>query len=152
MTQVTGFPMTEAVIERLNEATVEAAEQIAILLPQLTPRAEGIDAERLSQVIAGPGEVYVAKIDGRIVGIIQRVDVHHVVRTKSWIEDFVVDEAVRGQGIATRLMQAAIDGTPSDSTSINLTSSASRTSSHKVYAKFGFALRDNATVWRLDIK
>ncbi len=143
--------MTEPIIERLNEATAEAAEQISRLLPQLTPRADGIDAERLSRVVAGPGAVYVARVDGRIVGIIQRVDVHHVVRTKSWIEDFVVDEAMRGQGIATKLMQLAIDEAPADSQSINLTSSSSRTSSHKVYAKFGFELRDNATVWRLDI-
>ena len=143
--------MTEAVIERLSAATPESAEQISRLLPQLTPRAQGIDVERLSRVVAGPGAVYVARVEGQIVGIIQRVDVHHVVRTKSWIEDFVVDEAVRGQGIATKLMQMAIDETPADSKSINLTSSTSRTSSHKVYAKFGFQLRDNATVWRLDL-
>ena len=39
--------MTEPIIERLNEATAEAAEQISRLLPQLTPRADGIDVERL---------------------------------------------------------------------------------------------------------
>lgn len=141
--------MSEVMIERLREATPEAAEQIGALLPQLTPRAEGLDAARLEQVLSAPGAVYVAKADGRIVGIIQRVDVHHVVRTKSWIEDFVVDEAMRGQGIATRLLQMAIEETPAESASINLTSSASRTNSHKVYAKFGFELRENATVWRL---
>jgi GNAT superfamily N-acetyltransferase len=151
MSQVMGTSMTEAAIERLTAASPDAVEQIAVLLPQLTPRAEGIDMDRLKQVIATPGGVYVARIEGKIVGIIQRVDVHHVVRTKSWIEDFVVDEAFRGQGIATSLLQAAIDDVPAESTSINLTSSASRTSSHKVYAKFGFALRENATVWRLNL-
>lgn len=143
--------MMEAVIERLSEATPEAVAQIAVLLPQLTPRAERLDLARLAQVIAAPGGVYVARIEGKIVGIIQRVDVHHVVRTKSWIEDFVVDEAVRGQGIATKLLQRAIDEVPAESTSINLTSGASRTSSHKVYAKFGFELRENTSVWRLNL-
>src|SRR4051812_35238910 len=124
--------MTEAVIERLTEATPEAARQISALLPQLTPRAEELDIRRLEQVLAAPGNVYVAQVEGKIVGTIQRVDVHHMVRTKSWIEDFVVDEAYRGQGIATALLQRAIDEAPAESRSINLTSSASRTSSHKV--------------------
>ena len=143
--------MTDAVIERLTEATPEAAEQISAILPQLTPRQEGIDTERLALVLAGPGAVYVARVDGVIVGMIQRVDVHHIVRTKSWIEDFVVDEAHRGQGIASKLLETAIAGAPTEAASINLTSKQARTESHRVYSKFGFELRDGDTVWRLNL-
>jgi GNAT superfamily N-acetyltransferase len=143
--------MTDAVIERLAQATSEAAEQISTLLPQLTPRQEGITVERLARVLAGPGAVYVARLEGVIVGMIQRVDVSHIVRTKSWIEDFVVDEAVRGQGIASKLLETAIAGAPAEAASINLTSRQARTESHRVYTKFGFELRNDDTVWRLNL-
>lgn len=143
--------MADAVIEELTEASETAAEQIAALLPQLTERQQGIDVDRLSRVLATPGALYVARLDGVIVGMVQRVDVHHVVRMKSWIEDFVVDEAVRGMGIATDLLIAAVAGAPQGTLSINLTSKSDRSDSHRLYAKLGFELRDNATLWRLGL-
>lgn len=143
--------MADVTIEQLTESTPEAAEQIAALLPQLTERQQGIDAARLGQVLATPGAVYVALAGGVIVGMVQRVDVHHMVRMKSWIEDFVVDEAWRGQGIASRLLQAAVDGAPEAVASVNLTSKVSRPDSHRLYAKLGFKLREEATLWRLNL-
>lgn len=144
--------MAETVIEQLTEATPEAAEQIGALLPQLTPRGQGIDALRLQRVLEMPGAVYVARSGEVIVGMVQRVDVAHVVRTKCWIEDFVVDESSRGQGIATRLLEAAIAGAPEEAASVNLTSKEARADSHRLYAKLGFALRAEATLWRLNLK
>lgn len=143
--------MADVTIEQLTEATREAAVQIAALLPQLTERARGIDEVRLADVLATPGAVYVALADGIIVGMVQRVDVHHVVRMKSWIEDFVVDQNWRGQGIASRLLEAAVAGAPAESASVNLTSKVSRPDSHRLYAKLGFKLREEATIWRLNL-
>lgn len=143
--------MADVVIEELTEASEMAAEQIAALLPQLTEHQQGIDVDRLSRVLATPGALYVARLEGVIVGMVQRVDVHHVVRMKSWIEDFVVDEAVRGMGIATDLLIAAVAGAPQGTLSINLTSKTDRSDSHRLYAKLGFELRDNATLWRLGL-
>ncbi|GAC1370224.1 MAG: hypothetical protein NVSMB39_2860 [Candidatus Saccharimonadales bacterium] len=144
--------MTDAVIELLTEATPEAAQQISQLLPQLTPRAAGINVDRLARVLETPGELFVARMNGVIVGMVQRVDVMHLVRAKSWIEDFVVDEAARGQGVATRLLQEAIDGAPAEIASINLTSSVTREDSHRVYAKLGFKRRVGTTIWRLPLR
>jgi GNAT superfamily N-acetyltransferase len=141
--------MATVTIEQLNTSTTQDAEQIAALLPQLTEHHEGITPDRLAQVITTPGAVYVARSEGRIVGMIQRVDVSHVVRMKSWIEDFVVDENSRGQGIATMLLEAAIAGAPVETASINLTSKSTRANSHRLYAKLGFELREDATLWRL---
>lgn len=140
--------ITDVTIEQLIHATDTAAQQIAVLLPQLTENQDGIDAERLSRVLATPGALYVARKDGVILGMVHRIDVHHVVRTKSWIEDFVVDVSVRSQGIATKLLAAAIAGAPVEASSINLTSKSTRSESHHIYAKLGFEQRSNTTLWR----
>jgi GNAT superfamily N-acetyltransferase len=141
--------MADAVIEILTEATPEAVEQINHLLPQLSLKAKNLDLARLKQIVQMSGSTYVARVDGAIVGMAQRVDVYQPRRIKSWIEDYVVDEAFRGQGIATRLLRMAIDEAPPAAESVNLTSKLVREDAHKLYAKLGFVQRDETTVWRL---
>jgi GNAT superfamily N-acetyltransferase len=143
--------MAEVSIEHLRAATPDAARQIGLLLPQLTSRADELTLERLARVLAMPGAVYVARAEGRIVGLVQRVDVSHSVRTKCWIEDFVVDEAFRGQGIASRMLELAIREAPKEASSMNLTSGTSRVESHRVYAKLGFKLREETALWSLGL-
>jgi len=141
--------MADAVIERLTEATAEAAQQIDELLGQLTEHAETLDADRLALIVGSPGALYVARVDGVIVGIICRVDLHHPVRSKAWVEDLVVDEKYRGQGIARRLFETLIAEVPSEIVSLNLNSKVSRTDSHRLYSKLGFEVREDSRIWRL---
>ncbi len=141
--------MAEVVIEILTEATPEAVEQINHLLPQLSLEAKNLDLERLDQIVQMAGSLYVARVDGVIRGMVQRVDVYQPRRIKSWIEDYVVDKAFRGQGIATQLMRTAIGEAPFEAESVNLTSKTVRKDAHKLYAKLGFVQRDETTVWRL---
>jgi GNAT superfamily N-acetyltransferase len=143
--------MADVQIEILTEATQQAAEQINRLLPQLSEEATELSLARLQEIVAMPGDFYVARADGLIVGMVQRVDVYQPRRVKSWIEDYVVDMAYRGQGIATRLLQAAIEGAPEASESINLTSKLVREDAHKLYKKLGFKLREESTLWRMNL-
>jgi GNAT superfamily N-acetyltransferase len=142
--------MPEALIEQLKEATPEAAVELSGLLKQLTKNAQRLDAARLKEVIEASA-VYVARVDGKIVGTVCRVDLRHLVRTKCWIEDVVVDESARGQGLAHRLMQTAISEAPKDAISVNLNSSMDREQSHHLYEKLGFKLRENTRIWRLEL-
>jgi GNAT superfamily N-acetyltransferase len=141
--------MAEVVIERLTEATSEAAEQIDGLMKQLTEHAEPLDVTRLGLILASPGALYVARADEAIVGMICRVDLHHPVRSKAWVEDLVVDEGYRGQGIARRLFETLIAETPPEIVSLNLNSKVSRVESHRLYAKLGFEVREDSRIWRL---
>jgi GNAT superfamily N-acetyltransferase len=143
--------MAEVLIEQLTEATEAAVREINGLLPQLTTNVDDIDLARLEKILAMSGQVYVARADGVIVGMVQRVDVYQPRWVKSWIEDYVVDGNFRGQGIATRLLKAAIDSVPAEVETINLTSKKERTESHGLYAKLGFVQRDETTVWRLKL-
>jgi len=139
--------MAEVVIERLREATPEAAEQLNGLMDQLTKNAQQLDKTRLERILGANGALYVAKADGVIVGTVYRVDMHHPVRSKSWIEDLVVDENYRGQGIARKLMETAIAEAPPEMVSVSLNSNISRVDSHKLYAKLGFEVRDDTRIW-----
>lgn len=141
--------MAEVVIERLTQASAQSAEQIGTLLRQLTEHAEPLDMQRLELIVSSPGALYVALDGDKIVGTICRVDLHHPVRSKAWIEDLVVDEAYRGQGIARRLFETLIAETPSNIVSINLNSKVSRVDSHRLYAKLGFEVREDSRIWRL---
>jgi GNAT superfamily N-acetyltransferase len=145
-----GILMAEAVIERLTEISPEAIEQLNGLVEQLTSHAEQkLDEPRLQRILAATGALYVAKMDGVIVGTVYRVDMHHPVRSKSWLEDLVVDEKARGMGIARRLMETAISEAPPEVVSIGLNSKVDRVDSHRLYAKLGFEIREDTRIWRL---
>jgi GNAT superfamily N-acetyltransferase len=143
--------MAEVVIERLTEATADAAEQIATLLKQLTQNAQPLDEARLKLIVISPGGLYVARDGDKIVGTVTRLDMHHPVRTRCWIDDMVVDEAYRGQGIARRLMERAIDEAPSGAASISLNSNIARVESHRLYGKLGFEVREDTRIWLLQL-
>ncbi len=140
--------MAEVTIERLTEATPEAATQMTALLEQLTKHAEKLDLDRLKRILASSGALYVALDDGVIVGTVYRVDMHHPVRSKSWVEDLVVDEGHRGQGIARKLMEMLIADVPEEIVSVNLNSKVDRVDSHRLYAKLGFEVREDTRIWR----
>lgn len=144
--------MSTAMIERLREATPEIAGQIGELLKQLTSKAQPLTVERLERMLASSSAVYVARVDGVIVGTVCRVDMRHPVRTKCWIEDLVVDEGHRGQQIARRLMESAIGEAPDDAVSISLNSNISRVQSHRLYRGLGFAVREETRIWLLKLE
>lgn len=143
--------MADVVIKQLTQSSAEAADDLNALMPQLTPRAQKLNEDRLTRILANSGALYVAEAEGKIIGTVCRVDMRHPVRTKCWIEDLVVDEAFRGQGIARRLMEAAIIGAPDDATSINLNSNVARVESHRLYQKLGFTVRDETRIWLLPL-
>ncbi|HEX3082780.1 MAG TPA: GNAT family N-acetyltransferase [Candidatus Saccharimonadia bacterium] len=140
--------MAEITIERLTEVTPAAVSQLAALVVQLSKSPQPLDEARLGQIIAATGALYVARDGDTIVGTVYRVDMHHLVRSKSWLEDLVVDENYRGQGIARRLMERAIGDTPPEMVSINLNSKLDRVDSHKLYEKLGFEVREDTRIWR----
>jgi GNAT superfamily N-acetyltransferase len=143
--------MAEIKIEMLTDASEETAEQLNALMHQLTPRAQVLDAGRLRKILNSSGSLYVARDGDKIVGTVCRLDLYHPVRTKCWIEDMVVDQNYRGQGIAANLLTAAIEGVPAEAISVNLNSKIDRVDSHRLYSKLGFKTREDTRVWRLEL-
>jgi GNAT superfamily N-acetyltransferase len=134
-------------VSRLTEVTERAASDINCLAAQLKSDARPLTTDLLSQVVDEPNRLYVAHDSGRIVGMAMLVVNIHPVRTRAWLEDFVVDEAYRRQGLGRRLALAVIAAAREHGAPwIDLTSG--RPAAHILYRHLGFLERPT-TVFRL---
>jgi GNAT superfamily N-acetyltransferase len=136
-----------ATIEIVENATDEVVSALARLLPQLSSSPPPTAAE-LATIIAGGSTVFVARVDGVIVGSLTLVLYRIPAGLKAWIEDVVVDEAARGHGVGEALSLAAIDeARRRGANAVNLTSRTSREAANRLYQRLGFSARDS-TVYR----
>jgi ribosomal protein S18 acetylase RimI-like enzyme len=109
-----------------------------------------LDPEHLARVIENPNTyVFIARAGkGDIVGTTSLAIFAIPTGTRAWIEDVVVDENNRGQGIATALVDAAIAAAQNrGARTVDLTSRPARREANRLYEKRGFVRRDT-NVWR----
>lgn len=139
-----------ATIEIVEQPTTEVVEALARLLPQLSSAAPP-DAAELATILAGGNTMFVARVDGVIVGSLTLVLYRIATGLKAWIEDVVVDESARGHGVGEALSQAAIDvARGHGATAVSLTSRPSRAAANRLYQRIGFSPRDT-NVYRYDL-
>jgi ribosomal protein S18 acetylase RimI-like enzyme len=135
-------------IERLTEATDAAVADINRLLPQLSRQTRPMTGEILRQIITGSDQLFVARDDeheGRIIGAAQLMINVQLVRTKSWLEDLVVDEHYRGQRIGKRLIEAVIAAARAAGTeTLDLSSKPNRSGVYAMYESLGFRRRETS--------
>jgi ribosomal protein S18 acetylase RimI-like enzyme len=139
-----------AIIEIVEQPTEEVVVALRHLLPQLSP-AEPPDLSELATIMAGGATLFVARVDGVIVGSLTLVLYRIATGLKAWIEDVVVDEAARGHGVGEALNMAAIaEARRHGAKSVSLTSRPSRQAANRLYVRIGFSPRDT-NVYRYDI-
>jgi len=139
-----------ATIETVDEPTAEVVEALARLLPQLSS-APPPDAAQLAAIMAEGSTVFVARVDGEIVGSLTLVMYRIATGLKAWIEDVVVDEAARGHGVGEALNMAALDeARKRGAKTVSLTSRPSREAANRLYQRIGFSARDT-NVYRYDL-
>ena len=139
-----------ATIEIVEHPTEEVVVALRHLLPQLSP-AEPPDLSELATIMAGDATVFVARVDGVIVGSLTLVLYRIATGLKAWIEDVVVDESARGHGVGEALNLAAIaEARRRGAKSVSLTSRPSRQAANRLYLRIGFSARDT-NVYRYDI-
>ena len=134
------------VADKVDDELVAA---FASLIPQLSSSSPPPTAEQLVEIVASPDSVlYLARLDGRIVGSLTLAFYRIPTGLKAWIEDVVVDGSARGQGVGEALNTAAIDeARRRGAKNVSLTSRASRESANRLYQRMGFSARDS-TVYR----
>jgi ribosomal protein S18 acetylase RimI-like enzyme len=139
-----------AVIEVATEATEELREGIARILPQLSSSPPP-SVDELGQIIADADSVlFVARLEGRIVGSLTLVLYRIPTGLKAWIEDVVVDGEARGHGIGESLNRAALDEAQRrGAKGVSLTSRPSREAANRLYQRIGFTARET-NVYRYD--
>jgi len=136
--------MSEVVVEPLRTVDDDVVEAFARLVPQLSSSSRAPDEAELKAIVTSDGSViFLARLDGRIVGSLTFVTFRIPTGMKAWIEDVVVDESVRGRGVGELLNRAALDEARRRSIdSVSLTSRPSREAANRLYQRIGFEPRE----------
>jgi len=124
----------------------------AALIPQLSSSSPPPSADELADIVANPHSVlYVARLDGRIVGSLTLAFYRIPTGVKAWIEDVVVDVSARGHGVGDALNRAALDEARArGAKNVSLTSRPSREAANRLYQRIGFG-RYETNVYRYDV-
>jgi ribosomal protein S18 acetylase RimI-like enzyme len=131
-------------VEVLDEVTDEVVEAFGHLLPQLSRSAQPLDAASLAAIVASPSvTVLVARGDGRIIGSLTLAMFPLPTGLRAWIEDVVVDESARGQGVGAALTQEALRvAREAGARTVDLTTRPSREAAGRLYERAGFQQRE----------
>ena len=133
---------------KIRAALIEDFDDIFLLLQQLWPDKE-LNKDSLmdvfSRAIDSLNSPYLcAEINGRIIGFCSLVTNNSLSQEGrfAYINELVVDQQVRGQGIGTALMKTAIDiATKKGCKRIGLDSNFHRKEAHEFYEGMGFEKR-----------
>jgi ribosomal protein S18 acetylase RimI-like enzyme len=113
------------------------------LIPQLSSSSPPPSKEVLARIVGSPGAtLFVARDDGRVVGMLTLITFEIPTAVRAWIEDVVVDEGARGQGVAAALVEAALEGAEArGARTVDLTSRPDREAANRLYVRMGFEAR-----------
>ena len=132
-------------IEIIRDVNQDLVQALNGLMPQLNPAHPSPTPEQLDAILSGGAtELFAAReaASASIVGVLALVVFSTPSGTHAWIEDVVVDESWRGQGIGEALTRAALARAKERGASVvDLTSRPSRAAANSLYAKMGFELR-----------
>ena len=139
-------------IDEVLEVTPEVVEAFARLVPQLSRSASVPGVAELTEMVASPASVLLVArgADGAIVGTLTLVLFRIPTGMRAWIEDVIVDESVRGQGVGAALsLDAVRRARAAGARTVDLTSRPSREAANRLYARLGFEERDtNVYRWK----
>lgn len=139
-------------VEKLHTVTSEVVFAFESLIPQLSrSNPAPTEAELNEMVSSTASDVFIARVDGNIVGSLTLVTFRIPTGIRAWIEDVVVDESARGHGVGEALNQAAIgEARQKGAVTIDLTSRPSREAANRLYQRIGFVQRDT-NVYRFSL-
>ena len=124
--------------------TDEVVEAFARLIPQLSSSNPPPSRDQLEDLVASEAStLFVARVDGSIVGSLTLAMFRIPTGVRAWIEDVVVDESARGHGVGEALNRAALDRARDEGAiTVELTSRPSREAANRLYQRMGFVIRD----------
>jgi ribosomal protein S18 acetylase RimI-like enzyme len=134
-------------VELLTSVTADDAAVLARMLAQLSTTAT-FDLYRIGEIIDHDGtELLVVRAGDQIVGMATFVAFPLPSGLRGHVEDVVVDESMRGHGIARQFLQTMTAlASERGLRTLDLTSRPSRESALRLYESVGFQLRDTNTL------
>jgi ribosomal protein S18 acetylase RimI-like enzyme len=136
-------------IERVTEASEELVETIRGLLPQLTEARTPPTLEQLQEVVDGQTLLVARGDDGSVLGTLTFVRYRVSSGIKGRIEDVIVDERARGQGVGEALVREGMRlANEAGVLMLELTSMPYRQAANRLYRRLGFVRKPtNVYVW-----
>lgn len=139
-------------IVQLKKADVSVLSDIRTLLKQLSTQIGTATPAGLKKMLGNPDiEIWVARDGARVVGMGTLIVLHKLYVISSNVEDIVVNEEYRGQGLGMALMKKLLERARAHGAErVEFTSNPSRTAGNTMYQKLGFEKRDT-NVYRLKL-
>jgi ribosomal protein S18 acetylase RimI-like enzyme len=137
-------------VEAATEVTPQLMEALTRLIPQLSSSSPPPAAGDLARIVEGDQTTLLVARgeDQRVVGTLTLVLYYIPTGVRAVIEDVVVDEAARGQGVGEALTRAALEvAAAKGARTVDLTSRPSRQAANRLYERLGFQRRET-NVWR----
>ncbi|MBJ7308481.1 MAG: GNAT family N-acetyltransferase [Acidimicrobiia bacterium] len=148
--------MANVQIIEAAEVTPELVAAFERLIPQLSSSNPAPTETELAAICESEASVLLIAVDrdadDRILGSLTLAWFRIPTGVRAWIEDVVVDEAARGQGVGDLLNRAALDRARElGAKTVDLTSRPSREAANRLYQRIGFVARDT-NVYRFEIE
>jgi GNAT superfamily N-acetyltransferase len=136
-------------IEHVTEASDELVTMIRALLPQLTEARTPPTLEELHDVVSNQTLLVARDDDGGVLGTLTFVLYRVSSGVKGRIEDVIVDESARGQGVGEALVREGMRlANEAGVLMLELTSMPYRQSANRLYRRLGFVRKPtNVYVW-----
>jgi ribosomal protein S18 acetylase RimI-like enzyme len=130
-------------VEAVTSVDEDLVVAVSRLIPQLSTSSAPPSREALARIVGDPGAtLFVAHDDGRVVGMLTLVTFEIPTAVRAWIEDVVVDETAREQGVAGSLVEAALERAGArGARTVDLTSRPDREAANRLYVRMGFEAR-----------
>jgi ribosomal protein S18 acetylase RimI-like enzyme len=130
-------------IEIVDSVSEELVAAFSRLTPQLSS-ASPPSAAALSEIVRSPATTLLVARDGdAIVGTLTLAMFRVPTGVRAWIQDVVVDEAVRGRGVGEALTLEAVSlARAAGARSVELTTRPAREAANRLYRRLGFQERD----------
>jgi ribosomal protein S18 acetylase RimI-like enzyme len=135
---------SSVVIERATRVDDDLVDAFERLIPQLSSSSPPPSAAQLDELVSSPDTVlFLARVDGRILGSLTLAFYRIPTGLKAWIEDVVVDAEARGHGVGAELNLAALaEAKARGAKDVSLTSRPSREAANRLYRRIGFEARE----------
>jgi ribosomal protein S18 acetylase RimI-like enzyme len=140
-------------VEIATTLTPNIVDAVERLVPQLSRSSPPPTTAELGEVVSSPAtDLFIAIDDtGTVVGMATLVTFRIPTGMRAWIEDVVVDDAARGQGVGEALTQAMVARAAElGCRTVDLTSRPSREAANRLYKRAGFEARET-NVYRLEL-
>lgn len=135
---------SQTIVEIVEVVDDELLTAFDRLIPQLSSSSPSPSPEHLAEMVGNDQTVlFVARVDGEIVGSLTLAFYRIPTGLKAWIEDVVVAESARGLGVGVALSEAAlVEARGRDAKDVNLSSRPAREAANRLYLRLGFHVRD----------